>query len=85
LTVNCEIEPSFYEFFRSSMLSRNELDRFDNESVDPHGWGPVCRGDMNRELSDYEICRRIEERTEAGRPTYLLRLEYDRRLRECDL
>lgn len=64
------------------MLTGQELDLFTKGSVDPDGWGPVRRDGMNRDLSDQDLRSTIAQRNEQGKPTYLLRLEYKRRLEE---
>jgi hypothetical protein len=61
-------------------LSREELDKFTRESVDPKPLGPVQRPVHNVGLSDSELRRRIIERNRDRKPTYLLRMEYERRL-----
>jgi hypothetical protein len=67
-------------------LSREQLQSLTNGSVDPQSWGtdsetPMRSHTENGELSDEELVRRIEERS-GIKPTYKLRLEYERRLRE---
>jgi hypothetical protein len=61
-------------------LSREELDKFTRESVDPKPLGPVQRSFHNVGLGDGELRRRIIERNRDRKPTYLLRMEYERRL-----
>jgi hypothetical protein len=63
-------------------LSRDELRILTEQSVDPTGWGPVTRPFDNAELNDSELRQRIISRNRNEQPTYLLRLEYDRRLRQ---
>jgi hypothetical protein len=62
-------------------ISREELDKFTQESVDPNALGPIRRPFDNVELTDDELVTRIKERNREGKPTYLLRMEYERRLR----
>lgn len=64
------------------LLSRKDLENLTNASVDPTGWGPVRRTNDNEGLSDVELRRKIVDRNLEGKPTYLLRLEYERRLEE---
>lgn len=64
----------------SEELSQEELDRFTRESVDPQPINLVVRRFDNVGLSDSELRRRILERNQKGKLTYLLRLEYQRRL-----
>jgi hypothetical protein len=66
-------------------LSREELERFTRESVDPHSWGNVQRPFDNVGLSDGELRRRIIERNRERKPSYLLRMEYERRLTQRGL
>lgn len=66
-------------------LSREELERFTRESVDPHPWGNVQRPFDNVGLSDGELRRRIIERNRERKPSYLLRMEYERRLTQRGL
>ncbi len=73
---------STYDSSTRSQLSREELKKFNRESVDPQPWGPIVRGSDNVDLTDEELCRRIEQRIKEGKPTALLRLEYRRRLNE---
>jgi urease accessory protein UreE len=61
-------------------LSREELNTFTREAVDPTPEGPVRRTFDNVDLTDDELVRRIMERNEQRKPTFLLRLEYERRL-----
>jgi hypothetical protein len=63
-------------------LSRMELAAFTADSVDPTPWGPVRREGMNAHLSDAALRALIVSRNTQRKPTYLLRQEYDRRLRE---
>jgi len=73
---------STYDSSTSPPLSREELRWFTSRSADPQPWGPIVRGDDNVHLTDEELRRRIEERIREGKPTALLRLEYERRLNE---
>lgn len=66
-------------------ISREELDKFTQESVDPNALGPIRRPFDNVELTDDELVARIKERNREGKPTYLLRMEYERRLRHRGL
>gem|GEM_PF-2472298 len=66
-------------------LSRNELNCLTANSVDPTGWGPVRSHFENVDLTDEELVQRIKERNRAGKPTYKLRLEYERRLKQRSL
>jgi len=68
-------------------LSRERLKILTDGSADPGSWGtdsqtPSRSYNENSGLTDAELDRRIEERTGGGKPTYKLRLEYERRLRE---
>ncbi len=67
---------------RPAGLSETELDRFAAEAVDSSPHAPVRRVYDNVELSDGELRRQIAERNQKRLPTYLLRLEYRRRLRQ---
>ena len=67
---------------RPGGLSETELDRFAAEAVDSSPHAPVRRVYDNVELSDGELRRQIAERNQKRLPTYLLRLEYRRRLRQ---
>jgi len=73
---------STYDSSTSPPLSREELRWFTSHSVDPQPWGPIVRENDNVYLTDEELRRRLEERTREGKPTALLRLEYQRRLNE---
>jgi hypothetical protein len=69
----------------SRSLSRDELANFTQRSVDPTPWGRVTRDGMNANLTDSELTSRIQQRNAEGKPTYLLRLEYQRRLGQREL
>lgn len=64
------------------MLSWKELMNLTEDSVDPHPFNTVVRSNMNTGLSDKELVRTIKTRNRQRKPTYLLRLEYQRRLRQ---
>jgi hypothetical protein len=66
-------------------LSKDEIKRFTSDSVDPTGWGPVRSHFENVGLTDAELVQRIKARNRAGKPTYKLRLEYKRRLKQRGL
>lgn len=66
------------------MLSREELDRFTGKSKDPEPRGLITRPNDNVDLTDEELRSRIIERN-PDKPTYLLRREYERRLRQRGL
>jgi hypothetical protein len=66
-------------------LSRNELNRLTGDSVDPTGFGPVRSHFENVDLTDEELVQRIKERNRVRKPTYKLRLEYERRLKQRGL
>ena len=61
-------------------LSREELDAFTRDAVDPTPLGPIQRPYHNTGLSDRELRETIRARNAKGEPTYLLRMEYERRL-----
>lgn len=66
-------------------LSRARLKELTDSSPDPHSWGttaqtPTKSFNENSQLSDDALDRIIAERNRAGKPTYKLRLEYERRL-----
>ena len=68
-------------------LSQDELDRLTRESVDPRSFGtdsltPTRSYNENSGRTDAGLVRKIEERNRSGKPTFKLRLEYARRLRE---
>jgi len=75
---------STYHSSTSPPLSRKELRWFTSHSVDPQPWGPIVRANDNVHLTDEELRRRLEERTREGKPTALLRLEYQRRLNKLE-
>ena len=68
-----------------STLSREELNQMTKASVDPKGFGPVTRPHDNADLTDSELRQSILDRNAAQKPTYLLRSEYERRLRQRGL
>lgn len=61
-------------------LSQAELDAFTAASVDPTPTGPIRRPFDNTGLSDAKLRQTIAQRNREGKPTYLLRMEYGRRL-----
>lgn len=64
------------------MLSKKELERLTGESVDPmKPFGHITRSHDNVGLTDDQLCSKIEELNSQRKPTYLLRMEYERRLR----
>jgi hypothetical protein len=68
-------------------LSRSELNRLKRDSCDPNSWGTDSQTSArsfreNSGLTDAELVSEIERRNRLGKPTYKLRLEYERRLRE---
>ena len=63
-------------------LSRIELETLTDASVDPRPFGRITRAGMNSELTNYELVEKIKQRNKQGRPTYLLRQEYETRLKE---
>lgn len=67
------------------VLSREQLDKLTRDSVDPTPLGSVRRPFDNVDLTDDDLVRTIEERNSQRKPTYLLRLEYDRRLKQRGL
>ena len=64
------------------MLSYDELLDLTENCVDPHPVNAVVRGDMNAGLTDEELVEKIISRNNSGKPTYLLRLEYRKRLEQ---
>jgi len=62
-------------------LSREELDKFTSASVDPSAPKPVRKSFENVDLTDEELVHRLKERT-GVKPTFLLRQEYERRLKQ---
>ena len=66
-------------------LSRDELNQLTRNSVDPTGFGPVRSHFENVNLTDEQLRQSIEQRNQAGKPTYKLRLEYERRLKQRGL
>lgn len=69
----------------SQRISRDGLSNLTQNSVDPKPFGRVTRDGMNMDLTDVELVGTIEERNSLNKPTYLLRLEYERRLRQRGL
>jgi hypothetical protein len=61
-------------------LSQDDLDILTRDAADPIPTGPIQRPFHNVEISDRELRRRIVERNRDHKPTYLLRMEYARRL-----
>ncbi len=61
-------------------LSWKELYDLTQNSVDPKPFNTVRRSFDNANLSDSELVSRIQERNSQNKSTYLLRLEYERRL-----
>ena len=70
---------------KNAFVPGRTREKFTHASVDPKPLGPVVRIYDNVELTDEELRQRIEERNRQGKPTYLLRLEYERRLRQRGL
>lgn len=66
-------------------LSREELDKYTSESVDSRPLGRITRRHDNVDLADDELRQRIKERNEQRKPTFLLRMEYERRLNQRGL
>lgn len=66
------------------LLSREDLDIYTSQCVDPTP-DEVCRPAHNVDLTDRELVERINSRNGANKPTYLLRMEYERRLRQRGL
>lgn len=66
-------------------LSRDELNQLTAGSVDPAGWGPVRSHFENVNLTDEQLVQRIKGRNRERKPTYKLRLEYERRLKQRGL
>jgi hypothetical protein len=67
------------------MLSRDELAKLTEGSVDPSPLGRITRPHDNVELTDEELRVKIEDRNAQRKPTYLLRMEYERRLHQRNL
>lgn len=63
-------------------LSKEGLDRLTRKSVDPSPRGTVVRKFHNVDLTDEDLVQRIEKRNKECKPTYLLRMEYQRRLNQ---
>lgn len=67
------------------MLSRAELEQLNRESVDPQPLGRVVNMYDNVDMSDEELVEKIRQRNKDRKPTYKLRMEYERRLRQRNL
>jgi hypothetical protein len=71
--------------FRSAPVARStgsfssEVSYSDDDRIEPAGFGLIRRDGMNAHLSAEELDRRIGEREAAGKPTFLLWLEKNRR------
>ncbi len=65
---------------RPRELSREELDEFTRDAVDPTPLGAIRRPFHNTGLSDHALRQTIIERNRKRKPTYQLRMEYERRL-----
>lgn len=63
-----------------SLLSWKDLHFLTRQSIDPKPLGKVMRVGMNAHLSDSALRSMIITRNETGKPTYLLRNEYETRL-----
>ena len=68
--------------YKSPKLSRSKLANLTTHSVDPEPLGRITRDGMNSNLTDSELAQRIKSRNDLYKPTYLLRLEYNRRLNQ---
>ncbi len=71
-------------------LSRDEFKRLTQESPDPmghSGTGQISHEGRveNVDLTDVELVQRINERNAAGKGTFRLRFEYERRLKQRGL
>lgn len=71
-------------------LSRDELKHLTQESPDPmghSGTGQISpEGSVeNVELTDEQLVQRIKQRNAAGKGTFRLRFEYERRLKQRGL
>jgi len=62
------------------MLSREELRELTVGSIDPNPTGRVVRRFNDVERTDEDLVAVIKSRNRAKKPTYLLRMEYARRL-----
>lgn len=67
------------------MLSRAELEQLNRESVDPQPLGRVVNIYDNVDMSDEELVAKIKQRNKDRKPTYKLRMEYERRLKQREL
>jgi hypothetical protein len=67
------------------MISREELEQLNNESVDPQPLGRVVNIYDNVDISDEELVAKIKQRNKDRKPTYKLRMEYERRLKQRSL
>lgn len=67
------------------MLSRAELEQLNRESMDPQPLGRVVNIYDNVEMSDEELVAKIKQRNKDRKPTYKLRMEYERRLKQRGL
>ncbi len=64
-------------------MDQNKLDNLSTNSVDPKPLGQIIRSvHENSDLTDTELVKRIEKRNKQGKPTYMLRQEYQRRLNQ---
>lgn len=61
-------------------LSIDELEELTSNSVDPSPFGKYVNRFDNVDLTDEALINKIKERNEEGKPTYKLRMEYQRRL-----
>ena len=61
-------------------LSWSELEYLTDSSVDSKPFGKVVRSNMNSHLTNSELVDKIKYRNSQGKPTYLLRQEYETRL-----
>jgi hypothetical protein len=68
-------------------LSRDELNRLTRESVDPTGFNPISPTGRfeNVDVTDEQLVQTIERRNQARQPTFKLRFEYERRLKQRGL
>lgn len=66
-------------------ISREELEKLTAGSVDPNPLGRIARPYDNVNLTDKELVQKIRERNKDGKPTTLLRFEYERRLMQREL
>jgi hypothetical protein len=64
-------------------MNQGELDNLTENSVDPQPLGKIRRSvHENSGLTDTELVNTIKTRNEQGKPTYMLRQEYQRRLNQ---